>query len=122
MFSAGGNAIASAVQIWGRGDLVTGVFDPAPEYKMTKAWPVPSSEKCYIQLPANITGMVNLQFYDVTGRLVRQIKQQATAAEKFIEWNLRGDNGVRVPIGNYYCTVTVNNTAYQKVKLLVVNK
>lgn len=122
LFSAGGNATASAVQIWDRGNLVTGIFDPAPEYKMTKAWPVPACEKCYIQLPANITGSVNLQFYDVAGRLVRQIKQQATAAVKFIEWNLRGDNGIKVPAGNYYCTLTVNNTSFYQAKLLVINK
>lgn len=122
LFSAGGNATASAVQIWDRGNLVTGIFDPAPEYKMTKAWPVPASEKCYIQLPANITGSINLQFYDVAGRLVRQIKQQATTSVKFIEWNLRGDNGIKVPAGNYYCTLTVNNTSFYQAKLLVINK
>ena len=122
LFSTGGNATATAIQIWNRGNLVTGIFDPSPEYKMTRAWPVPASEKCYIQLPANTTGTVNLRFYDMTGRLIRQIKQEAATSVKYVEWNLRGDNGMKVPAGNYYCTMAVNNTTFYKAKLLVINK
>jgi beta-fructofuranosidase len=122
MFSMGGSATASAIQIWNRGNLVTGIFDPASEYIQTKAWPVPVAEKCYIQMPGNVTGTIHLQFYDVAGRLVRQIKQQVTNSVKYIEWNLHGDNGAKVPAGNYYCTLTVNNTAFYQAKLLVINK
>ncbi len=122
LFSVGGNATASIIQVWNRGNLVTGIFDPPVEYKTTKAWPVPATDNCFIELPANITGNAELLFYDMTGRLIRQIQQKITPSLKYIKWDLCNTNGVKVSAGNYFCVLSVNNTSLYRPKLLVTKK
>lgn len=58
---------------------------------------------------------VALRVYDVAGRLVRIVgEENVTAGESTFQWDSRGDDGVHVPSGIYYYTLTVDGRTYRK--------
>lgn len=127
LFAEGGSATASTVQVWDRGDLtnytVTGIFGPpAPVYTTIKAFPVPAHDNCYIQLPTGTTGKIKATVYDVNGRTIRSLEERVSASVSYIIWDLKGNNKVKVPAGNYFFVMNVNNKDFYRAKISVLGK
>ena len=124
LFSEGGNATASTVQIWDRGDVssyvVTGIFGPpAPIYKTIKVFPVPATYKCYIQLPAGTTGKASISIYDVSGKKIKTMDEAVSSSTQYLIWDLTGSNRVKMPSGNYILVIGINNKNFYRAKITV---
>jgi beta-fructofuranosidase len=121
LFAEGGNATATGVQIWNRGDVVTGIFGPsAPVIEPLKLWPVPANKQCYIQLPENTIGHFHLVIYDVKGRPVKTMTHKLEGSQPYLIWNLQNDNGVEVPSGAYYGLININSKKVYQARFLVI--
>ena len=121
LFAEGGNAIASNIQIWSRGNQVTGLFDlNSVPYQSVKAWPQPANDRCFIQLPAGTAGKGNYYIISQNGALIKKAVQFNRTSGTTIQWDLKGDNNVKVPSGVYYCIIESDKKKYYRAKVMVL--
>ena len=125
-FAEGGNATATSVQVWDRGDVTglgTGIFGPSAEnYKTLKIFPVPVTDNCFIQLPTGTTGKMKATVYDISGRIIKTFEQKVTPSVKNIIWDLKGNNNMRVAPGAYFIAMSINNKDFYRAKIAVMSK
>ncbi|MCA9729517.1 MAG: T9SS type A sorting domain-containing protein, partial [Candidatus Eisenbacteria bacterium] len=72
--------------------------------RLEPLWPNPSTSASRIAYRVLDSGVTTLTVHDVNGRLVRTLARGVAEAAGRHErvWDLRGDDGVRVPAGMYY--------------------
>lgn len=121
LFTEGENATVTNIQLWNRGDLVTGIFDSSrPVLTSLKVWPVPAKKQCYIQLPRNEGGRLSLTIYDMNGKLVNKTEQYLNPSTPYVVWNLQDDNGRGMASGNYYGLISINRKQFYQARLLIM--
>jgi hypothetical protein len=87
--------------------LVTGIDDHVPESLATlfQNTPNPFNPQTRIRYVVSTPGLVQLQVYDISGRLVRSLVNEVQAPQSApysATWNGRDDNGVTVSSGVYF--------------------
>jgi hypothetical protein len=84
-------------------------------------YPNPLRSRTAVEYAVPVAGRVNVNVYDATGRVVRDLVSQNTAAGRYtVTWDGRAANGKRVAEGVYFCKLaTPAGTRQQK---LVVAK
>jgi hypothetical protein len=74
----------------------------APVFALGKPYPNPSRSDASIRYGVAYECLVSLKIYDISGRLVRTLKDERTAAGYYLcEWDSRDDSGVPVASGTY---------------------
>jgi hypothetical protein len=84
-----------------------------------KAFPVPVTDKCFLQLPPGTTGKISTAVYDMAGRKVREWEERVSTATPYIVWDLKGGRRTVSP-GNYFITINANNKKFYKASVTVV--
>jgi hypothetical protein len=65
-------------------------------------------------------GNVEIRIFDVAGRLVNTIADQAKLGDNFVVWNGKGTNGRKAPSGVYFYQIKTDKFSAHK-KMLLVN-
>lgn len=98
-----GNATAHAVQVNGGAVDVALGEGPVTELALAQSFPNPFADNTRIHFALPTTENVNLQIYDVGGRLVRTLMDRTVAAGRHrVAWDGRDNAGQTVASGVYF--------------------
>jgi beta-fructofuranosidase len=117
LFSEGGNASASLVKAWSRGDLSPyTVVNPPPTVAMDsfKIWPVPTQNLLNIQLPTGISGTGHINIYNMSGMLLQSSQQSVDPSNNMTSMYLSNGDGSYLPTGVYVIKMMINNKIFKE--------
>jgi uncharacterized repeat protein (TIGR01451 family) len=99
-------------QVTGGGGLRFIEFDPGEELE---------SEESLISFDVPVAGHINLEIYDVHGRMVQRVlDQHMSSGVHSLSWDGRNGSGERMPAGVYFARVR-NTTESDTKKVVIVN-
>lgn len=85
-----------------------------------KAYPVPATEYITIEYPLDATNDVEINIYNIDGRLIKSVKQknQEKGTNTYI-WDLKNNTGEDITSGTYICQLISNRTILTTKILLI---
>lgn len=87
---------------------------------MSNPFPNPTNSQTSIRFQLEEPGMTTIDIYDLSGRLVQSaISEELVAGNHTLLWDLRDNNGSRVPTG-VYCARLVSGSFTENRKILVI--
>jgi len=99
---------------------VTGVGDPAVELSLSAPWPSPANSSTRLAYSLPEAGPVELQVFDITGRLVRTVASGWRGAGRGeLVWDLSDVTGRAVQTGMYMMRVRLGGKDWSR-RVLVV--
>jgi hypothetical protein len=103
---------------------VTSVQDSEPSMKLAFAAPAPNPAADVVRFSVSLPlrGEVDLAVYDLAGRLIRTVANQALGVGRHSwTWDLHDDAGRRAPAGIYFSRLVVNNRVVGNHKFVVLH-
>lgn len=89
-------------------------------FKVMQNYPNPFNPSTTIQYEIPRAGKVEVQIFDINGRLVRTIENQNKSAGAYhVEWNGQNESGGKVASGLYLYSVKFENSIFSKKMILI---
>jgi len=102
------------------GQVVTDTAVLGDRGVLTSVWPNPFSHETRIRIDGVSGQRVNVDIFDVTGRLVRSLFRDSVLQDgRIISWNGRSESGAHVPGGEYFLRVRWRESETRQKVLLV---
>lgn len=87
----------------------------------TGNYPNPFSLNTNIQYTLNTPGQVEIDVFDINGRVVRHlVSEEKLTGEYTVVWDATNDNGGLVNDGFYFYTIRINNQSSQTEKMILL--
>jgi len=87
---------------------------------ITKIYPNPFNPVTSIEFELSEPGEIELSVFDLRGRLVKVLDRSSRACGRFrITWDGRGNEGVLLPTGKYFCRLVTSRGAQTHALTLV---
>jgi len=89
-------------------------------FKLLQNYPNPFNPSTIIEYQIPEAGKVEIEIYDITGRLVRMMENVNHSAGKYqMVWDGLNENGIKVASGLYLYSVKYQNTIHTKKMILI---
>ncbi|MDD5528914.1 MAG: T9SS type A sorting domain-containing protein [bacterium] len=89
--------------------------------QLNSVTPNPITTKTTISYMLAENSKVNVTIYDISGKLVKTLSNEAqSSGMKTLDWNVKDNNGNKVSSGMYFCKLNVNGKAISTKSLIVL--
>jgi hypothetical protein len=94
---------------------------PPADFVLGEAYPNPFNQEITIPYTVPYTARVDIVIYDLLGRRVRTlVRALSSAADHHALWDSRGDSGLPVPSGVYFCRMEAGGSFEKTRKLMLI--
>ncbi len=97
-----------------------GIAKTDNQFQGISCYPNPTNSISNIEFNVETSGVVTMEVYDMTGsKIATPINNYYNSGTHTINWDLKSNNGTKVPAGNY--VVRLSNTASTRTATITVN-